>query len=113
MHFTFKPKGVCCQQIEFELTPVLALNPEPQHEKDKVEPNCYCVTHIKFTGGCPGNLSFIAKWLTGYNVNYLVSLCKYHRCGNKPTSCMNEFAKCLEEAEKIMNEKEWAPDDCI
>ena len=107
MHFSFKPKGVCCWQIEFNLYPVL------NFDKTAVEPNNYCVSNIKFTGGCQGNLSFIAKCLTGYNVNYLVFLCKYHRCGNKSTSCMNEFAKCLEEAEKIMNEKEWTVDDCL
>ena len=106
MHFKFKTKGVCCNQIEFTLTPVLAV------EGDKVEPNCYVVTHIKFTGGCQGNLSFIAKWLTGYNVNYIVSITKNHKCGNRPTSCMNEFCNCLEKAKEIMDDREWTVDDC-
>lgn len=106
MHFRFKPEKVCSRQIEFVLTPVL------NSEGDAVEPNKYVVTHINFTGGCQGNLSFIAKWLTGYHADYLMNLTKNHKCGNRPTSCMNEFSKCLEKAIKIMDEREWTPDDC-
>lgn len=107
MHFRFKPEKVCSQQIEFVLTPVL------NTEGDAVEPNKYVVTHIKFTGGCPGNLSFISKILTGYRADYLMNLLRGHKCGNRPTSCMNEFSKCLEKAIKIMEEREWNVDDCI
>lgn len=107
MHFSFKPKGVCCQRIEFTLTPVL------DSTGDAVEPNKYMVTHIKFTGGCNGNLSFIAKWLTGYTANYLISLCKGHKCGTRDNSCMNQFAVCLENAIEIMDDKEWTIDDCL
>lgn len=107
MHFRFKPEKVCSQQIEFVLTPVL------NTEGDAVEPNKYVVTHIKFTGGCQGNLSFISKILTGYRADYLMNLLRGHKCGNRPTSCMNEFSKCLEKAIKIMDEREWAPNDCL
>lgn len=106
MHFRFKPEKVCSQQIEFVLTPVL------NTEGDAVESNKYVVTHIKFTGGCQGNLSFISKILTGYRADYLMNLLRGHKCGNRPTSCMNEFSKCLEKAIKIMDEREWTPDDC-
>ena len=106
MHFKFKPKGVCCWQIEFTLTPVA------NFDRTEVVPNEYCVTHIKFTGGCQGNLSFIAKHLTGYTADYLISICQGHRCGNRGTSCMNEFGNCLEKAVATMNEKEWTLDDC-
>lgn len=107
MHFRFKPEKVCSQQIEFVLTPVL------NTEGDAVEPNKYVVTHIKFTGGCQGNLSFISKILTGYRADYLMNLLRGHKCGNRPTSCMNEFSKCLEKAIKIMDEREWTPNDCL
>ena len=107
MHFRFKPEKVCSQQIEFVLTPVL------NTEGDAVEPNKYVVTHIKFTGGCQGNLSFISKILTGYRADYLMNLLRGHKCGNRPTSCMNEFSKCLEKAIKIMEEREWTVDDCL
>lgn len=107
MHFRFKPEKVCSQQIEFVLTPVL------NTEGDAVEPNKYVVTHIKFTGGCQGNLSFISKILTGYRADYLMNLLRGHKCGNRPTSCMNEFSKCLERAIKIMDEREWTPNDCL
>lgn len=107
MHFRFKPEKVCSQQIEFVLTPVL------NTEGDAVEPNKYVVTHIKFTGGCQGNLSFISKILTGYRADYLMNLLRGHKCGNRPTSCMNEFSKCLEKAINIMDEREWTPNDCL
>lgn len=106
MHFTFKPKGVCCWQIEFSLSPVL------NFDKTAVEKNNYCVSHIKFTGGCQGNLSFIARWLTGYSTNYIISIAKGHKCGTRDNSCMNQFAGCLEKAVEIMDEKEWTIDDC-
>lgn len=107
MHFSFTPEGVCCRQIEFNLTPVLAL------EGDKVEPNNYVVTRIKFTGGCQGNLSFLAKYLTGHTADYLMCLLKGHKCGTRSTSCMDQFGKCLERAKEIMDEKEWTVDDCL
>lgn len=107
MHFKFNPKGVCCRQIEFDLTPV------KYDDDDTVIPHKYCVHHIKFTGGCPGNLSFIAKWLTGYRADYLMNLLRGHKCSNRPTSCMNEFSKCLEKAIAKMEEREWTADDCI
>lgn len=107
MHFKFKPKGVCCWQIEFALTPVA------NFDRTEVVPNEYCVTHIKFTGGCQGNLSFIAKRLTGYTAACIIATTKRHKCGTRPTSCMNEFSKCLENAVEIMNDKEWTLDDCI
>ena len=107
MHFSFNPKGVCCQRLEFTLTPVL------DSTREVVEPHKYMVTHIKFTGGCQGNLSFIAKWLTGYTANYIISIAKGHKCGTRDNSCMNQFAECLEIAVEIMNDKEWTIDDCI
>lgn len=107
MHFRFEPEKVCSTQIEFDLTPV------KNFDDDTVIPNKYCVHHIKFTGGCQGNLSFISKILTGYRADYLMNLLRGHKCGNRPTSCMNEFSKCLEKAIKIMNEREWTADDCI
>lgn len=107
MHFLFKPKGVCCSKIEFVLTPVLDAT------REAVDPHNYMVTHIKFTGGCQGNLSFIAKSLTGYTVDYLIRITKGHKCGTRPTSCMDQFGKFLEQAKEIMDEKEWTVDDCL
>lgn len=107
MHFTLKPEGVCCKQIEFNLYPVLKFN------KAELEQGEYMITGINFIGGCPGNLSFLAKSFTGYKISYLMKLLKGHKCGKRDTSCMDQFSKCLEEAEKIMNEKEWTVDDCI
>lgn len=106
MHFLFKPRGVCCCKIEFVLTPVL------DDTGEAVDPHNYMVTHIKFTGGCQGNLSFIAKYLTGYKVDYLISILKGHKCGNRPTSCMDQFGKFLEKAKEIMDEMEWKRSDC-
>lgn len=107
MYFLFKPKGVCCFKVEFVLTPVLDAT------REAVEPHNYMVTRIKFTGGCQGNLSFIAKSLTGYTVDYLIKITKGHKCGTRPTSCMDQFGKFLEQAKEIMDEREWTPHDCL
>ena len=106
MHFIFNPEGVCCKQIEFNLYPVLTFS------RGGIEPREYMITGIRFVGGCPGNLSYLAKSFTGYKISYLIKSLKGHKCGKRDTSCMDQFSKCLEKAEKVMNEKEWTVDDC-
>lgn len=107
MNFSFTPREVCCKRIDFTLTPVLDAT------REEVEPNNYMVTHIKFKGGCQGNLSFIAKSLTGYTVDYLIRITKGHKCGTRSTSCMDQFGQCLERAKAVMDAKEWTVDDCL
>jgi uncharacterized protein (TIGR03905 family) len=81
MKMTYKPKGVCCQQMDIE-----------------VENNI--VISVVFTGGCPGGLAAIKKVVEGKTIDEVIELFDDVVCGNKPTSCVMQLCKAL----KIMKE---------
>ena len=76
MIYTFRPKGVCPSQIQFDVT-------------DGV------VSDIRFTGGCNGNLKAISKLLDGMPVSEVVEKLQGNTCGNKATSCSDQLATAL------------------
>lgn len=78
MNYEFRPRGVCSQKITFEV------------EDGKVK-------NIRFTGGCNGNLQGIAKLAEGMPVEEVIDRLSGIRCGFKPTSCPDQFAKALKE----------------
>ncbi len=73
MRYTVKPRMVCSSQIAFDL------------EGDVVR-------NIKFTGGCPGNLSAISKLVDGMTVDQIESYLKGNACGMRSTSCADQLA---------------------
>ncbi|XWX61260.1 TIGR03905 family TSCPD domain-containing protein [Desulfitobacterium sp. AusDCA] len=75
---TFITKGVCSSRITFE-----------------TENNI--LTHVKFTGGCPGNLKAIAALVEGMPVDEVIKRLKGISCGGKPTSCADQLAKALQQ----------------
>lgn len=75
------PKGVCSQAIDVEL-------------------DGETVTHVKFTGGCHGNLQGIARLVEGMNANDAIAKIRGIRCGFKSTSCPDQLANALEAALK-------------
>lgn len=79
MHYTYTPKGVCAVQLEFEI-------------------NDDTVTDVKFIGGCNGNLKAISKLVDGMKAEDIIRILEGNTCGNKPTSCADQFAKALKEA---------------
>lgn len=79
MKYTYKPKGTCSSQIDFEL--------ENGH-----------IHNVAFTGGCNGNLKAIGKLVEGQDVDTVISKLKGITCGFKQTSCGDQLAKALEEA---------------
>jgi uncharacterized protein (TIGR03905 family) len=85
MEFTYKTRGVCAQQIKFEL------------EGDKV-------TNVEFYGGCNGNLKAISKLVDGMSVDEIETKLKGNTCGFKPTSCADQLAIAVRAAAEKMKE---------
>ncbi len=81
MKMTYKPNGVCCQQMDIEVDGNVVLS-------------------VEFTGGCPGGLAAIKKVVEGKTIDEVVEMFDNITCGNKPTSCVMQLCKAL----KIMKE---------
>lgn len=75
----YTPKGVCSQQIHFDIT------------DNKV-------TNVSFRGGCNGNLQGISRLIEGMDVNEAISRIEGIKCGFKTTSCPDQLAQALKEA---------------
>ena len=75
--YEFYPEGTCCKLMKFVL------------DGDKVE-------DVQFFGGCNGNLQGIASLVKGMPYQEVVRRLKGIRCGNKLTSCPDQFSKALE-----------------
>ena len=85
MEFTYKTKGVCAQQITFDLD-------------DNI------VTNVVFYGGCNGNLKAISKLIDGMSVDEIEAKLKGNTCGYKPTSCADQLAIAVRAAADKMSE---------
>ncbi len=79
MHYQFKPRGVCTQNIEIELDGTI-------------------IRDIKFIGGCSGNTQGVAALVIGEDAKQVIPKLKGIRCGMRPSSCPDQLAKALEEA---------------
>ncbi|HEX3014790.1 MAG TPA: TIGR03905 family TSCPD domain-containing protein [Desulfobacteria bacterium] len=75
---TFKPHGVCARKVTFNTDNNI-------------------VHHVKFTGGCDGNLQAVAALVEGMPVDEVIKRLKGIRCGDKPTSCADQLANALEQ----------------
>ena len=76
--YTYKTKGTCSSQINFNIT----------------EDNL--VTDVEFIGGCNGNLQAISRLVDGKTPEEVVFLLKGINCGFKKTSCGDQLARALE-----------------
>ena len=79
MKYTYKTKGVCAAQIDFEL------------DGNKV-------SNVKFWGGCNGNLKAISKLVEGMSVEEIEQKLKGNTCNLKPTSCADQLAIAVRNA---------------
>ena len=73
--------GVCCKKIILDF-----------------DDNTKVINNVTFVGGCPGNLSAIAKLVVGKTCQECFDLFSGHKCGNRPTSCMDQFSLVLKDA---------------
>ena len=76
---TYTPQGVCARLIQFDL------------EDGKLH-------HVKFTGGCPGNVQAISKLLEGADAASTVNILKGNDCRGRGTSCADQLARGIEQA---------------
>ena len=79
-HYTYYPTGVCSQQIDFDLD-----------ENNRLY-------HVRYTGGCDGNLRAIGKLVEGQEAQNIATLLKGNDCGGRGTSCADQLAQALEQA---------------
>ena len=74
---TYKTKGVCSSAIDIEMDGDI-------------------IRHVKFSGGCHGNLQGISKLVEGMKADDAIPRLKGIRCGFKNTSCPDQLAQALE-----------------
>lgn len=80
MEYSFKPRGVCSRQIDFEL------------EDGKVK-------NVRFTGGCDGNLKAIGILIEGEDADKVIRLLEGNTCGFRDTSCADQLTIALRQAQ--------------
>ena len=56
------------------------------------------ITHLKFHGGCNGNLKAISKLVEGKKAEEISELLAGNTCGMKGTSCADQLSKALKAA---------------
>ena len=78
-HYTYRPRGVCSQQIDFDL------------DNGKLH-------DVRFVSGCNGNLKAIGRLLEGQEATEAVRILKGNTCGMRNTSCADQLALAVEAA---------------
>lgn len=56
------------------------------------------IHHVKFLGGCNGNLKAIGLLVEGQDASKVVELLEGNKCGFRSTSCADQLAKAIKEA---------------
>lgn len=79
MTHSYKTRGTCSRQIDFELDNGIVKN-------------------VSFFGGCNGNLKGIGALVEGRPAEEVIKTLKGMKCGFKPTSCPDQLAQALEKA---------------
>ena len=79
MHFTYRTRGTCSQQILFDV-------------------DGKTVRNIEFIGGCNGNLKGICRLVKGMKAEDVIDRMEGTLCGFRNTSCPDQIAKNLKKA---------------
>ncbi len=79
MTHSYKTRGTCSRQIDFEIENGIVKN-------------------VSFFGGCNGNLKGIGALVEGRPAEEVIALLKGMKCGFKNTSCPDQLAQALEKA---------------
>lgn len=77
--YSYRPRGVCSQQIRFEL------------EDGRLH-------GVAFRGGCDGNLKAIGKLVEGADAQHVMTLLRGNDCGGRGTSCADQLSRAIEAA---------------
>ena len=76
--YSFTPQRVCSKRIDF------ALDTEGR------------LHDVKFTGGCPGNLSAIGKLVEGKDAKEIADILRGNDCGGRGTSCADQLSIAID-----------------
>ncbi len=79
MSYHYRPRGVCSQEITFDLEGGMVKN-------------------VRFTGGCSGNTQGVARLVEGMTAQEAVKRLSGIRCGMKPSSCPDQLAAAIQKA---------------
>jgi len=79
MNYTYKTENVCPMLINFDIDGDV-------------------ISHIRFMGGCNGNLKAISKLVDGWTVEQIEEKLSGNTCGRRPTSCADQLAKAVRQA---------------
>jgi uncharacterized protein (TIGR03905 family) len=85
INYTFRPKGVCSQQMNITV------------EDNRIQ-------KLEVLGGCDGNLKGISSLIIGMPVDEVITRLDGIRCGYKSTSCPDQLAKALKQMKAEMAE---------
>ena len=80
MTYTFRPRGVCSQQMQVEVD------------------DQGIIQELRVLGGCSGNLQGIASLVRGMPAEEAIRRLKGIRCGFKDTSCPDQLCCALRQA---------------
>lgn len=80
--YNFQPQRVCAKRIDFALD-----------EQNRLH-------GVKFTGGCPGNLSAIGKLIEGKDAAEVAEILRGNDCGGRGTSCADQLSIAIDAALK-------------
>ena len=80
MTYQFRPQGVCSREMTVEV------------DENGV------IQSMEVLGGCSGNLQGISALVGRMKAEEAIARLKGIRCGFKPTSCPDQFARGLEKA---------------
>ena len=78
MTYSFRPRGVCSQEMLVELD------------------DQGIIRDLKVVGGCSGNLQGISALVRDMPAQEAIARLRGIRCGFKPTSCPDQLAQGLE-----------------
>ena len=76
MTYTYRPQGVCSQQMQVELDGTT-------------------IKSVQVLGGCNGNLQGISRLVVGMDAREAIKRLQGIHCGPKPTSCPDQLSKAL------------------
>lgn len=85
INYTFRPQGVCSQQMNITV------------EDNRIQ-------NLEVLGGCDGNLKGISSLIIGMPVDEVIARLDGIRCGYKSTSCPDQLAKALKQMKAEMAE---------
>lgn len=83
MEFRYRPRGVCSQEMIFDINEDNTIN------------------NLEVIGGCDGNLKGINNLLKCMNIDEVIKRLEGVKCRIKNTSCPDQIAQALKEFKKM------------